>query len=34
MKGKMAANFIKKDMTIQQIAPYAHQQAGKIECYV
>jgi hypothetical protein len=34
LRGDMAAHFTKNGIVVQQTAPYAHQQAGKIECYV
>jgi hypothetical protein len=34
MKGDMATHFAKHGIVVQQTAPYAHQQAGKIERYV
>ena len=33
-KGKMGKHFTKQGIVIQRTAPYAHQQAGKIERYV
>jgi hypothetical protein len=34
VKGEMAAHFSKQGIVVQQTAPYAHQQAEKIECYI
>ena len=33
-KGTMGDHFIKQGIVVQRTAPYAHQQNGKIECYV
>ena len=33
-KGSLGAHFAQQGIVVQQTAPYAHQQAGKIECYV
>jgi len=32
--GKMGVHLAARGIAIQKTAPYAHPQAGKIECYV